>query len=452
MPRLVADQLSSAFVNNAKRGKAAPGMYADGGGLYLYVGAPNEKTRERDPKARGAVSWLFRYMRDRHPHEMGLGPLRDIGLAEARERAAERRRELLDDKDPMELHSRQAKRERRERERQEAQARAMTFQNCAELYIAANRAAWKNPVHAAQWPSTLKTYCYPVFGALPVQAIDAGLVLQVLEPIWTAKAETASRVRGRIETVLDYARARDWRQGENPARWRGHLDKLLPAPSKAKGAVRRSTGRNEHHAALPYGEIAGFIAELRQQKGTAARALEFAILTAARTGEVVGARRQEFDLAEKLWTIPAERMKAGKEHRVPLSDRALAIVAELAQGRPGDRGSAAAAAGAGFVFPGGIAGKPLSNMAMLTLLRRMQRDDVTTHGFRSTFRDWAAERTSFTAEVAEMALAHAVGDKVEAAYRRGDLFGKRRQIMDAWAKFCASPALAAGAVVPLRRA
>ena len=439
MPRLVEKKLKTPFVTNAKNGKAAPGMYADGGGLYLYVGAPTSKALQRDPKARGAVSWLFRYMRDRRPHEMGLGSARDIGLAEARDLATERRRELRDDKDPMELHSRKAKRERRDRERQEEQARAMTFENCAEFYIGANKASWKNPVHAAQWPSTLKTYVYPVIGPLPVQAVDVGLVMQVLTPIWTDKAETASRVRGRIETVLDYAAARGWRQGENPARWRGHLDKLLPKTSKAKRAVRQVSGRQEHHAALPYGEVAAFLAELREQQGTAARALEFAILTAARTGEVIGARWAEFDLAEKLWTIPAGRMKAEKEHRVPLSGAALAIVNELAAHRRGD-----------FVFPGGIAGKPLSNMGMLALLRRMERADVTVHGFRSSFRDWAAERTNFPAEVAEMALAHAVGDKVEAAYRRGDMFQKRRQMMDAWAKFCASPAIVVGDVVPIR--
>lgn len=438
MPRFV-EKLSPTFVNGAKRGKAKPGMYADGGGLYLYVGAPTAKALERDPDARGAVSWIFRYMRDRRPHEMGLGSLHTIGLAEARERALSRRRELLDDHDPMELHSRKAKKERRERERQEQEARSITFQRCAESYIAANEGTWKNPVHRKQWPATLTSYVYPAFGNLPVQAIDTGLVMQALEPIWSAKPETASRVRGRIETVLDYAKARGWRDGENPARWRGHLDKMLPRATKAKAAVRRKTGRDEHHAALPHGEIAGFLAELRQQRGTAARALEFAILTAARTGEVIGARWSEIDLAEKLWTIPAERMKAGREHRIPLSDAALAIVKAQAEASQAD-----------FVFAGGN-GRPLSNMAMLVLLRRMQRD-LTVHGFRSTFRDWAAERTSFPAEVAEMALAHAVGDKVEAAYRRGDLFAKRRQLAGAWAKFCAAPSPYAGDNVrPLRR-
>ena len=414
MPRFV-NRLSQATINSAPRG-----MHADGGGLYLHV------------NGRGAKSWIFRYMKDGRAREMGLGSFHTIGLADARKRAAERRRELLDGIDPLQV---------REKKRHQAKldaAKAITFEQCAARYIAANKAAWKNPVHAKQWPSTLQTYVYPVFGALPVQAVDVGLVMQALEPIWTAKAETASRVRGRIETVLDYAAARGWREGENPARWRGHLDKLLPKTSKAKRAVRQVTGRQEHHAALSYGEIAAFLAELRQQPGMAARALEFLILTAARTGEVIGARWEEFDLAEKLWTIPAARMKAEKEHRVPLSDAALAIVTELAEHRQGE-----------FVFPGGVVGKGFSNMAMLTLLRRMKRDDLTVNGFRSSFRDWAAERTTFPAEVAEMALAHTVADAVERAYRRGDLFQKRRQLMDAWSKFCAAPA-ATGIVVPIR--
>ena len=402
MPRFV-NRLSQAAVNNA-----AKGMHADGGGLYLHV---NE---------RGAKSWIFRYMRDGRAREMGLGSLHTIGLKAARERAAERRRELLDGIDPLQV--REAKRRRAQLE----EAKAMTFKRCAERYVAAHRTSWKNPVHAKQWPSTLESYVYPVFGGLPVAAVDVGLVVQVLEPVWTAKPETASRVRGRIESILDYAAARGWREGENPARWRGHLDKLLPKTSKAKRAVRQTTGREEHHAALAYGEIAAFLAELRQQQGIAAPALEFLILTAARTGEVLGARWEEFDLAGNAWTIPADRMKAGKEHRVPLSDAALAIVAELAEHRQGD-----------FVFPGGVPGKPLCNMAMLQLVKKRMKRDITPHGFRSSFRDWAAERTNFPAEVAEMALAHTVADVVERVYRRGDLFEKRRQMMDAWATFWA---------------
>ena len=307
----------------------------------------------------------------------------------------------------------------------------MTFAACAERYIASHKVGWRNPKHAAQWPATLGTYVYPVFGSLPVQAVDVGLVMKAIEPIWVQKPETAGRVRGRIERVLDWATARGYRQGENPARWRGHLENLLPKKSKVR--------RVEHHAALPYVEIGAFMAELRQQEGVPARALEFAILTAARTGEVIGAKWDEIDLDERLWTVPAERMKAGKEHRVPLSDVALAIVEERRKIQQDDH-----------IFPGGKAGRPISNMAMLMLLRRMGRGDLTAHGFRSSFRDWAAERTTFPAEVAEMALAHTVSDKVEAAYRRGDLFQKRRYLMEAWAKFCAT-VKASGQAAPIRK-
>jgi integrase len=244
-----------------------------------------------------------------------------------------------------------------------------------------------------------------------VQAIDTTLIMKAIEPIWIKTPETASRVRGRIEAILDWATARSFRQGENPARWRGHLDKLLPK----KARVRRV----EHHAALPFTKVSTFINELRQQGGVGARALEFAILTAARTGEAIGARWDEFDLVERLWTVPRERMKADKEHRVPLSDAALAILEDLRSVRNGD-----------FVFQGGRTGRPISNMAMTMLLRRMGRGDLTVHGFRSSFRGWASERTGFPAEVAEMALAHTVADAVERAYRRGDLFQKRRQMME----------------------
>src|ERR1700730_7761772 len=253
--------------------------------------------------------------------------------------------------------------------------------------------------------------------------------MKALEPIWQTKSETASRLRGRIEAVLDWATAREYRKGDNPARWRGHLDKLLPARSKVR--------KVEHHPALPFDDLADFIAGLRSQEGIAARALEFLILTATRTGEVIGARWDEVDLGEKIWVVPAARMKAGREHRVPLSGAAMAILEEMEKIRESE-----------FVFTGGERGKPLSNMAMLAVLKRMERGDLTAHGFRSSFRDWAAERTNFPHEVAEMALAHTVGDKVEAAYRRGDLLQKRRQIMDAWARFCAT-ARAQADVVPI---
>jgi integrase len=408
MPRFV-NRLSQTGINNAGKG-----MHADGGGLYLHV------------NARGAKSWIFRYMKDGRAREMGLGSLHTIGLKAARERAADRRRELLDGVDPL-----QVRLTKRQQAKLEA-ARAMTFEQCEQRYIAAHKACWKSPKSLAAWQGTLENDVYPVFVKLPVQAIDTGLVTKALEPIWTTKPETAGRVRGRIEAILDYATVQKWREGENPARWRGHLDKVLPKKAKVR--------RVEHHPALPFTEIPAFMDRLRQENGSAARALEFAILTAARTGEIIGARWDEIDLGARLWTIPAARMKSEREHRVPLSPAATALLDSLAEKRTEN-----------IVFAGGVAGKPLSNMAMLVLLRRMKRDDLTVHGFRSTFRDWAAERTSFQNEVIEMALAHAVSDKVEAAYRRGDLFEKRRRLMEAWAGYCQSTP-AGGAIVPLRRA
>jgi integrase len=383
-----------------------PGLHADGGGLYLHV------------TASGAKSWIYRWSRDKQSHDMGLGTAGkdDVTIAEARELAAGARRVVRDGDDPI-----AARKTKRLQAKLDA-AKAMTFRQCAEAYIAAKKAEWGNPKHAAQWPATLQTYVYPVFGELAVQDIDLGLVMRALEPIWTAKPETASRVRGRIESVLDWATTRGHRKGENPARWRGHLEHQLPKTSKVQ--------QTRHLAALPYPEIGDFIVELRQQEGVGARALEFTILAAARTGEVIGARWDEINFADRLWTIPADRMKAGKEHRVPLSDSALAVLNEMQQGRHSD-----------FVFPGQQAGRPLRNMAMLQVLKRMGRHDLTVHGFRSAFADWAAERTNFPDEVRQMALAHTVGDKVEAAYRRGDLFQKRRQLADAWARYCTAAAV-----------
>jgi integrase len=300
----------------------------------------------------------------------------------------------------------------RQQQRLEA-ARAQTFDQCAAAYIAAHRAGWKNVKHAEQWENTLAAYASPAFGALPVADIDTAAVMRALGPIWNTKTETASRVRGRIEKVLDWATVQGFRTGENPARWRGHLDKLLPKRSKVQ--------KVQHHPALPYAEAPAFMAKLRAQEGIAARALEFLILTATRTGEVIGARWDEFDLEAGSWTIPAERMKAGKEHEVPLSARALEIVQGLAKMRPGS-----------YVFPGRRPRDPLSNMALLALLKRMGRSDLTAHGFRSTFSDWAHETTNFPSEVIEMALAHTIRNKVEAAYRRGNLREKRRELMDAW--------------------
>jgi integrase len=395
-----------------------PGLYGDGGGLYLQVTA---NARDGSP----AKSWIYRYMLRGKAREMGLGSLNAVTLQHARTKAFEYRQLRAQGIDPID-----ARKAMRDQARLDA-AKTITFKEAAADHIAAHRAGWRNPKHAGQWSATLATYAKPIIGGLSVQTIDTGLVLKVLEPIWTTKPETASRLRGRIELVLDWAKVRGYRQGENPARWRGHLDKLLPARAKVR--------RVEHHSALPYGVLPAFMDALRTQEGTAARALEFAILTAARTGEVIGATWGEVDLHERLWTIPAERMKAGKEHRVPLSDMVMAIIQQMAEMRTGD-----------YIFAGAKHGRPLSNMAVLMLLRRMGRRNLTTHGFRSTFRDWAAERTQFPAEVAEMALAHAIGDKVEAAYRRGDLLQKRRQIMDASAKFCSTPT-SAGRVIPLRQ-
>jgi integrase len=314
----------------------------------------------------------------------------------------------------------------------------MTFRECALAYIQSHRAGWSNAEHSKQWPTSLERYAYPAIGDLPIDAIDLGLVLKVVEPIWSTRPETASRVRGRIESILDWATVRGYRTGENPARWRGHLESLLPTPAKAKRAARSVNGRSEHHVALPYAEIAAFMVALRQQKGIAARALELAILTAARAGEILGARWDEIDRANRLWAIPGDRMKARKEHRVPLSDAAMAIIDKMAEIRQAD-----------LVFPGRY-GRGMAAVGMLAVARKTAGARVTTHGFRSTFRDWAAERSSFPHEVAEMALGHTVGDAVERAYRRGDLFEKRRQLAEAWARYCSTPQTA-GAVVPIRK-
>jgi integrase len=374
----------------------------------------------------GAKSWLYRFSLQGKAREMGLGSLSAVSLSEARIKAGECRRLREEGVDPIE-----ARKVRREQAALDA-AKSITFKEAAANYIASHRAGWRNEKHASQWENTLATYAEPVLGRVSIQAIDTTLVLKVLEPIWKTKPETASRLRGRIEAILDWAKVRGLRQGENPARWRGHLDHLLPARSKVR--------RVKHHAALSYAELPDFIAKLRAQEGVAARALEFTILTAARTGDTIGAVWYEVNTSDKVWTVPADRMKAGKEHRVPLSSRALAILREGHDMQTSD-----------YVFPGGKAGKPLSNMAMTEVLRRMGRRDITVHGFRSTFRDWAAERTNFPSEVVEMALAHAVGDKVEAAYRRGDLFEKRRRLMAEWASYCNTPsAVGRDKVIPMR--
>ncbi|MBS4047865.1 MAG: integrase arm-type DNA-binding domain-containing protein [Alphaproteobacteria bacterium] len=381
------------------------GSYADGGGLYLHI------------RQSGTRAWVFRYMLNKRPREMGLGPASVVSLAQAREKALECRRLKADGTDPID-----ARRQRKQQAQIETASR-ISFKQCAESYIDSHAISWRNEKHVAQWRRTLEVYVYPTIGGLPTQAIDTALVLKILEPIWRSKTETASRLRGRIETVLDWASSRGYRSGENPARWRGHLENLLPQRSKVR--------RVSHHAALQYTKIAGFMSELRELTGIAPRALEFLILTATRTGETIGAAWREFDLQAGIWTIPADRIKASKEHRVPLTKQALDILAEMKAEQ-----EAAGLELFPYVFRGTRKGQPLSNMSMLKLLERMERTDITVHGFRSTFRDWTAECTTYPREVAEMALAHAIGDKVEAAYRRGDLFEKRKAMMTEWAEYC----------------
>lgn len=408
----VQNKLSSMAV----KAMSPPGRYGDGGGLWLQVGPT------------GGKSWLFRFAMNGRARQMGVGAVDDVPLAEARQKAAECRRMVRDGLDPID------EREKEKNRRALEAATALTFKDCAEKYIEAHRPGWTNAKHAAQWSSTLATYVYPVFGHLPVASADTRLVLKALEPIWTEKPETASRVRGRIEAILDYAKARGYRTGENPALWKGHVKNLLPARSKIRAV--------QHHPALPYDEMGAFMATLRAREGLAARGLEFTILTAGRTGEVIGARWEEIDLDKTVWTVPAARMKSKRPHRVALSKAAIALLDALPK-----------VDGSSYVFPGTRLQQPLSNMAFLQLLKRMRRDDLTTHGFRSAFRDWAAERTAYPREVAEMALAHVVSDKVERAYRRGDMFEKRRRLMEEWATFCSAPAAGEqAAIVELRSA
>lgn len=356
-------RLNALNVNNATK----PGYYGDGGGLYLQV------------SQFGTKSWVFRFTVNKK-REMGLGPVHDIPLKKAREIAHECRLLLREGIDPITF------RKERRAQAQDKSAAFMTFKDYAEKYIRNNQAGWSNPKHAKQWTSTLETYAYPVIGPLPVNSIDTPHIMEILEPIWSKKNETATRVRGRVESILDAARVAKLRTGENPARWKGHLDKLLPASSKVAKVV--------HHASLPYAQIGNFVAALRTQDNVASSALEFLILTAARTNEVIDATFDEFDLEKGVWIIPASRMKAKREHRVLLSARAKQIVKAMAEVRQND-----------YVFPG-QRGKGLSNMAFLQLLKRMNRTGITVHGFRSTFRDWAAEQTSYPSDVVEMALAH----------------------------------------------
>lgn len=397
MPK-VAKELSATEV----RRKTKPGFHAVGGvsGLLLRV-SPT-----------GARSWILRVMVGKKRRDIGLGGFPTVTLADAREKAREARRLIEKGIDP-------ADRRKAARMALAAAQDAMTFSQATEAFLRAKEHEWRNPKHRDQWYSTLSTYAFPVMGSLPVAEVSLRHVVDALEPIWTTKTETAKRLRGRIESVLAWATVSGHRTGDNPARWRGHLDAVLPAPSKVS--------RVRHHRALPWTELGPFMAGLRQREGMAARALEFAILTAARSGEVRMATWDEIDLEARCWTVPADRMKAGREHRVPLSGAAVALLEALPR-----------MADSPYVFPAPRGGA-LSDMSISAVCRRMKVDAVP-HGFRSTFRDWCAERTNYPREVAEMALAHRIPDAVEAAYRRGDLYAKRARLMDEWARWCEAPA------------
>jgi integrase len=384
-----------------------PGLYGDGGGLTLQI-TPG-----------GVKSWLFRYMMSGKAYGMGLGPTHTVSLAEARQKALAARKLILDGTNPL------SAKKQDQLATALANARMMTFDQCAEAYVSAHKAGWKNAKHADQWTNTLSTYASPIFGKLPVAEIDTGLVVKCLTPIWETKTETASRLRGRIESILGWAATSGYRTGENPARWKGHLDNLLATISK--------TSRTKHHPSLPWQRMNEFISALRARDGVSARAVEFAILTACRSGEVRGARRSEIDIDKKIWTIPAERMKAGREHEVPLSDAALALLKSIPE--------------SGDILFAGTKGQPLSDMSLTAVIRRMNGDDrpiwtdangdgITIHGFRSSFRMWAAETTSYPREVAEHALAHQLPDAVERAYQRGSQFAKRAALMTEWSNYC----------------
>lgn len=399
-----AKQLSALEVGRLKQ----PGLWAVGGvsGLYLHV------------SDKGARSWILRATIGSKRRDMGLGGFPDVTLAGAYEKAREARAKIELGTDPI-LVRKQA-----QSELIAAQATELTFSKAATAYIDAHGDTWRNAKHRSQWANTLETYAAPLIGKMLVCDVNHTHILAVLEPIWKTKTETATRVRGRIESVLDWATVRGHRKGDNPARWKGHLDKLLPAPGKIS--------KVEHHTALPIDAVGAFMQDLRKREGIAARALEFAILTAARSGEVRGMTRSELDLTAGVWVVPAERMKTGKEHRVPLTESAIRILnARSHQEGPDLKDT-------DLVFPAPRGGL-LSDMTLVAVLRRMKVAAVP-HGFRSTFRDWAAERTNYPRDMAEQALAHALTNEVEAAYRRGDMLEKRRDMMQAWANFCDIPA------------
>jgi integrase len=392
------NRLSTLEVSRAKR----PGMYADGGGLYLRVAEG------------GSKQWIFRYVTNGRLRDMGIGPCHTLTLAEARERATDARKLKLDGVDPI------AHRHAQRAAAVAASANTKTFRECAEGYIQDNQAKWTSAKHGKEWRTTLERYVYPVLGNLPVATIDTPLVLQVIKPLWRRAPETASRVRGRIESVLGWATTHLLRSGDNPARWDGLLEHALPS--------RSELAKIEHHSALPFAQMPAFMAALRQQTSTQARCLEFIVLTAARLDEAVSATWDEIDLEARTWTIPAERMKADKEHKVPLSDAAMAVLEATKAIRQST-----------YIFPGQKPGQPIGKNMPLKIAKRLSAD-VTAHGMRSTFKDWASECTSFPNEVSEMALAHAIPSAVEGAYRRGDLFNKRAALMQAWADYCGSVA------------
>lgn len=393
---------TSKLTDTECRAATRAGKLGDGGGLYL------------DVKPSGAKSWAFVWKASGKRREMGLGAYPAVTLAKARKLAGAHREAVAEGRNPIAERQKEAE---------------PTFAECADTFLASMEGQWRNEKHRAQWRMTLREYAQPL-SAKKVSEVGTDDVLKVLNPLWKKRPETASRLRGRIERVLDYAKARGWRTGENPALWRGHLKNILPP---------RQRLTRGHHAAMPYGDIPAFLQSLTGRDAIAARALEFLILTAARSGEVLEATWNEFDLDAELWTVPAHRMKAGKEHRVPLSPRALAIVKALHETRHSD-----------FVFPGYARGRPLSNMAFVMLMRRMKADAYTPHGFRSGFRDWAGDCTSFPRDVAEQALAHRVGDATERAYRRADALEKRRKLMVAWANYCGT--VKGGNVIPMARA
>ena len=391
-----------------------PGYHFDGAGLYLQISKG------------GSKSWILRYVLAGKAREMGLGSLVTFSLADARQRATDQRKLIADGIDPIE-----AKRSSL-LDKRLASANTITFDKAAAAFIEANEAGWRSDKHGEQWRNTLKTYASPVIGDLPVSAVNTAFVLKILQPIWATKTETATRVRGRVEKVLDWAKVQGYRSGENPAAWKGHLSEALPKPSKVATAG--------HHAALPWSEMGQFMQALRAMPGTGSLAMQLIILTATRTSEVIESKWSEFDLEASLWVIPKERMKGFREHRVPLSKQAVAVLAQVKwDNKTSD-----------FVFPGANLDRPISNMTCLAALKRMGRSDLTVHGFRSTFRDWAAESTAYPRDVCEMALAHAIEDKSEAAYRRGDLLEKRARLMADWAYFC-DMVRGSGPTIPISR-